>query len=54
MSWSTVPAVTSTFSAIASVDNGYVDILYMVDGFLVEESIWTDVTPASPSWTVVS
>lgn len=51
MSWSTVPQVSSTYSQIASVDNGYVDILYVVDGYILEESVWSDVTPVSTTWT---
>lgn len=53
MAWSTVPTVTSTHSQIASVANAYVDILYVVDGYILEESVWADVAAASPSWSVV-
>jgi hypothetical protein len=51
MSWSTVAAVSSTFTRTGTVPNGYVDVGYVIDSHIQEQSIWADVAAASGTWT---
>lgn len=51
MTWTVVTEDSETYEFPADLQNGYVAVGYVQNGYIKPQGIWTDVSPEATTWT---